>query len=271
MIGPDALQRCCPLDNGRLALDGASKKETVPGSLGPLGRIPAELISDILLDLDLRSLTNFRGVSRAARYLTDSLPHYQAIFTHAPAMLRAYLSTQLGAFVSTRQLHRALCTASCAGCNDFGPFLYLLSCRRVCFICLVHSAHFLPITLSEAQAIYTLDSATSSTLPILLSLPGTYSNRQTTWRSRVPFVEKETAKQAGIKLHGSTEGMTAARRRNMEEDRLSGSGPHGHVQWRLEDRSFSSFDNKESNPFRFMGVLRIPWLDLGAGDRVSEG
>ncbi|KAM3551760.1 hypothetical protein MY1884_007562 [Beauveria asiatica] len=49
------------------------------GGAGALGRLPTELVQEILFQLDLQTLTDFRLVNRRAWELTTYLPRYRAI------------------------------------------------------------------------------------------------------------------------------------------------------------------------------------------------
>lgn len=63
VIEHDKLARHCPFDNGRHALE--LDYATAP-DLGSLSRLPAELMEQVVLELDLASLLVWRRVSKRA-------------------------------------------------------------------------------------------------------------------------------------------------------------------------------------------------------------
>ncbi|KAH6691081.1 hypothetical protein EV126DRAFT_482972 [Verticillium dahliae] len=65
------LETRCPLDNGRHA--DALMSTHYPA--GQLDQLPAELLIQILLQIDIPSLTHFRLVNRRAMGLVDPIPH----------------------------------------------------------------------------------------------------------------------------------------------------------------------------------------------------
>ncbi|KAI0484955.1 hypothetical protein GGR56DRAFT_616277 [Xylariaceae sp. FL0804] len=103
--------------------------------IGALDDLPPELVAMILSELDLRTLTDFRCVNRRAAELVNSLVEYKAITTHAQNALRDILSIEAGRGITCRTLYDKLCTPNCEQCGDFGSYLYLLTCKRLCFFC----------------------------------------------------------------------------------------------------------------------------------------
>jgi hypothetical protein len=135
MLDPEMLEDTCPLDNGRHGEGGVLLAAL---SIGTLNILPLEILQNILVDeLDLASLTNLRSVSRGFRSTLDSLPQYNAIISHAPSSIRALLSLEIASFFPCKALYRVLCEEKCAFCGDFGANLYLLTCNRVCYQCLI--------------------------------------------------------------------------------------------------------------------------------------
>jgi hypothetical protein len=85
------LETHCPLDNGR-------HKIRIQKPCGRLDILPPELISSILISLDVPSLTRFRRVNDRAMCLVDSLWQYNAIVHHCPNIIRGILSINATAF-----------------------------------------------------------------------------------------------------------------------------------------------------------------------------
>ncbi|KAI0881296.1 uncharacterized protein GGS22DRAFT_73341 [Annulohypoxylon maeteangense] len=117
----------CPLDNGRHLIHPRK-------SLGQLDMLPPELIAEILLSLDLPTLTTFRRVNCRAMCLVDSLPQYRLIFEQCPNVLRAIICVEAASF-DCRTLFETLSTRKCGTCPRFGVYLYLITCKRVCHLC----------------------------------------------------------------------------------------------------------------------------------------
>ena len=293
MLEPMDLQRRCPLDNG-LHDDLQVTPQKSSFSLGSLDTLPIELLCAILLDLDLQSLTRLRSVNCRARFTVDTLPQYNNIITHAPSSIRAALSINMSPWISCRQLHKELCSQECAGCGSFGAFLYLLSCQRICYICLLEETRFLPLTPANARIEFGLNHHELSKLPIALSLPGRYSEWTKIRRARIALVDRESARQAGIAIHhssaqmkeyvGSSPFFPSLTSNNCMRARYTlqlKAGRAAKYEARLLRRDFGSrkpscppytnlFDGKGANPYRFMCVVGFPWLDRCSG-KVERG
>ncbi|RAK80827.1 uncharacterized protein BO72DRAFT_444843 [Aspergillus fijiensis CBS 313.89] len=113
--------------------------------LGSLEKLPLGILHLTLLALDIRSMTEFRRVNKRARLVTGSIPQYRQILAHTPAALRGSLNLETARNFSCQALYETLSTAECDGCGDFGGYLYLLTCRRVCFLCLTEKTDYLPL------------------------------------------------------------------------------------------------------------------------------
>ena len=85
---------------------------------------------------------------------------------------------------SVLDTYQALTSQSCVYRGDFGPFIYLLSYSRVCFICLCKRKEVLPLLPSHAKKDYGLGSKALSSLPRFRNLPGVYSLTKTQHRCR---------------------------------------------------------------------------------------
>lgn len=162
------LVRRCPLDNDHAC-------NTPQQDLGALDALPLELLQVLLAQLDLRTLTDFRRVNQRALQVVDSIPGYKAITTHAPNALRGILSIGTGRWITCETLHDKLCTAECETCGDFGCYIYALTCKRVCFLCLSEHEAYLPVPLGLARRKFGINRQVLDTLPHFRSLPGTYS------------------------------------------------------------------------------------------------
>ena len=272
----ETLARTCPLDcTHESQFPAAHPNDSRSSFIGALGILPLELLNAVLLDLDLQSLTVLRRVSQRSRLAVDVLPQYQSIRLHGPELLRASLSLRLSDSTTLSQLYGALTTASCFLCGEFGAFIYMLSCSRVCLLCVEQRPELLPLSLSHAKHKYGLNRKAVSSLPTLRSLPGVYSQSFTKHRNRKALVDPTAAEEAGLALHGSREQMAKVaeelkasleadwQRKRQEYDGKVRSG----LRVRRPPRHPNPpvVDGKGGNPLRYMGILQAPWLDRRRG------
>lgn len=201
----------CPLDNGRY-IDASSPPRC---SAGQLDQLPAELVIQVLLYIDLLSLTRFRRVNRRAMELVDSVPQYDAIIKHCPNIIRAILSIQADAF-DCHVLYTTLSTTRCSTCERFGDYLYLIDCRRVCYFCFTQRLEYFPLTIGLASRFFAPDRAQqrgaitsrqrlrAANPPSVLSLPGRYcaawaSERGNLMRKRLQLFDRQAVTQDPVR------------------------------------------------------------------------
>ncbi|KAJ6097668.1 hypothetical protein N7499_002042 [Penicillium canescens] len=195
--------------------------------LGALDKLPLEIIHLALIQLDMRSLADFRHVNKSARLVTDSIPQYKRILVHAPASIQGCLNIETARFFSCQDLYEKLSTAECDSCGDFGGYLYLVTCRRVCLLCFTQEADYLPLSRNDAIRKFGLGSKDLACLPRMKSLPGHYSPRGIKRRQRETLFDFSAARQAGIAVHGSLSSMEnyaskmASRRLQAYDSRLT--------------------------------------------------
>lgn len=175
----------CPLDNGRHTHPYTNPRY----SAGQLDRLRGELLLPILLSIDILSLTRLRSVNRYVMELVDSIPEYAAMIKYCPDVIRAIISIQADAF-DCRTLYTTLGTSRCSTCKRFGDYLYLITCRRVCYYCFTKRPEYSPLTLVDALDSFSSDRtqqqhrvATSvhqrlreANPPSVLSLPGQFGH-----------------------------------------------------------------------------------------------
>lgn len=183
-------------------LHGNSRHKLGAASLGVLGGLPPEILQEILVKLDLNSLVDFwLSDQRAAEFL-DSLPQYDAITTHAGNALRGALSIETGGLISCKLLHKMLCTPHCDNCGDFGTYLYLLTCKQVCFLFLSNEKQYPPLRITYACWEFGLEKDTVKTLPRMRVIPGIYSPNEKKAKSII-LVDYRSAVDAGTSRCGS--------------------------------------------------------------------
>lgn len=240
---PDA-----PLDNGQLA------EASIPArySAGQLDQLPAKLVLLVLLQLDIPSLICLRRVNRRAMQLVGSVPQYAALVRHCPNIIRAILSIQADAF-NCDTLYKILSTTRCSTCNRFGDHLYLIDCRRVCYIGFTRRLEYFPLTIGQASSLFTPNKAQkrssvtarqllyAADLPSVLSLPGSYC---TAWRS---------------------DGGNLVRKRLQLFDRRAVAAHSSQASlWPLQ------LDKTTRESRRFMAIITAPYL-LDAGRQADWG
>ncbi|KAK4221769.1 hypothetical protein QBC38DRAFT_491454 [Podospora fimiseda] len=135
--------RRIPLDNGKHSWLSSE----LIADLGLLGTLPNEIVSQILEQIDLPSLTSFRQVNRIAMKILDSLPAYSFIATRFPAILRATILTKAQSwtlqdlYVQLRHLRgprdKPACTTTIKGksCKHPAVYLWLLTGKCFCNCC----------------------------------------------------------------------------------------------------------------------------------------
>jgi hypothetical protein len=154
---PDtALARHCPLDDGRFA-NKADGSPTL--SLGALARLPIELQHQALLQLDVKSLLDFRRVNKRAMDTVSGMvewkkvlmayisilnllpPRYadhRQVTTHAANALRMAIGFNTHFTFTLTQLLDALYPHKCALCNTETRSFNIIRLQRLCSR---HSGH----------------------------------------------------------------------------------------------------------------------------------
>ncbi|KAL4905246.1 hypothetical protein BDW74DRAFT_178251 [Aspergillus multicolor] len=268
----DDNETLCALDNGR-------HHPAPDATLGALDTLPLELLNMLLTLLDIRSLTDFRRVNQRAMQVVNSIPQYRTITEHAPTSLRAMLSIGTGRWISSQDLYNKLYTAECDICGDFGGYLYLLTCRRVCF-CFTQDPAYLPLWRADAARKFGLSREYLAGIPAMKTIPGFYSPRELKVQTRITLLDHDSALRAGVAVHGSvgamgryvsevsSEEIERYRERALQHSAGAGSASPDPTprQPRVEDE----FDGYESNPKRFVAVVRAPVLKAQAGSRMPE-
>ncbi|KAG8668322.1 hypothetical protein FPOAC1_007701 [Fusarium poae] len=175
--------------------------------LGLLDTMPVELLSLVLNYLDFQSLSRLSRVSFRGKIVVESLLSYKQVMQHAPKVLTALTKTNLISLYSASLVLQTLRTSRCVSCFDFGAFLYLPTCERVCLECLYQNRGLWMITIATAKKCFGLSQRQIQTIPIMRNIPGTYSVRtlEKTHRRVNQLVSVRHAKQLGLDVHGSLE------------------------------------------------------------------
>ncbi len=182
--------------------------------LGPLGRLPLELLHDVLLRLDIFSLSRFRQANLSARRAVHSLNQYHLVVAHGLNLLRALLRTRLTTGISLHDVFRALCTKACTLCGEFGGFISLLTWIRCCFVCLRRAPETQVQTLAGAVSRSRLTEAERGLLKSksFKTLPGIYTLRQSPSGYRVTVVSLHHVRLVSARQRQDNAPATLARK-----------------------------------------------------------
>ncbi|OBT80682.1 hypothetical protein VF21_00348 [Pseudogymnoascus sp. 05NY08] len=101
--------------------------------------LPKEIMTMVLLNLDVLTFFRFRQVNRYARMLSTTAPEYKLIATYGLEGMRALLRSDCARRFTMMHVYHLLVTDRCALCGHFGGFLFLLTATRCCFKCLENS------------------------------------------------------------------------------------------------------------------------------------
>lgn len=248
-------------------------RKPAKASLGALDLLPVEILQMSILELDLLSLAQFRQTNRRARQITDLIPQYEIITTHAPDALPSIIAVKMGHLITCQALYDKLCTAECETCGNLASYLYILRFTRVCFPCFTERPEYHPVKSSYAMHAYGLNREKFNTLPRLKSIPGKYALKPHT--SPRELVDKGVALNAGLELHGTSEGIKRYADEQFARKRCEYKGL---FEWaKAEGRNpimrrpyvpRKPADTKEMNPERFMAVINMPWYNTATRESV---
>ena len=172
--------------------------------------------------------------------LVEFIPQYKAIRKYAYNALHGIICIETGRWITCEMLYEKLCTAECEQCGDFGGYLYILTCNRVCFLCLSEDKRYLPLRYLHATRKFGLNRSILRSLPTMKSMPGIYSPGEKKVRKQLTLVDPDCACRVGIALHGSVSTMEKY----------------------VSSKAFREpFDGESGNPLRFMAIVPTPWLN----------
>ncbi|XXG96419.1 hypothetical protein Hte_002701 [Hypoxylon texense] len=241
------LESRCPLDNGR-------HRGQPRHSVGQLDMLPPEIVTEILLALDLPTLTTFRRVNCRAMSLVDSLRQYDMVFKHCPDVLRAIISINAKHF-DCKTLYQALSTSKCEYCDRIGGYLYLITCKRVCYFCftsLDQDHNHFPMLTADAIKHMGLPKKKLEHLPHVRSLPGRYTAFRHKSKSRITLFDRQAVLKEALKTSTRS---TAGGLQQLSE---------------FSDRRVHPPDRKTREPRRYMSIISAPFFG-SSGQSVDWG
>ncbi|KAL9617108.1 MAG: hypothetical protein Q9160_008098 [Pyrenula sp. 1 TL-2023] len=148
--------------------------------LGSLDRLPLELLCQICLEIDVRSIFELRQVNRRSRQVVDSLKEYQNRLLEHLNDFTALLRSPLGSNISLLAFDNLIRTEQCRLCGKYGGYVSLPSWIQCCLECVWQTPEIPKDALStvQKQLLTSIDEA-ARCRSILRTLPGdptTYEN-----------------------------------------------------------------------------------------------
>ncbi|KAL3442960.1 hypothetical protein BJX65DRAFT_298597 [Aspergillus insuetus] len=216
-------------------------------------KLPLELLSMIFTELDPHSLMNVRRVNKLAYLSVQSVPQLRMIVKYAPTVLR--------------NLHDKLYTTACETCGDYGGYLYLITCRRVCYLCFTQEQSYLPLLQVDVMRKFALRPEHVASLPKIKSIPGYYSDARYKMSKRFTLFDHDAARETGLALYGSEAAMRQSAaailsdKMDHYESRISQQTAGTRNRTPRKPRISDEPDNGFRNPKRFMAIVRAPSLD----------
>ncbi|VUC37094.1 unnamed protein product [Clonostachys rosea] len=219
-------------------------------NLGTLSRLTPECLQLVFNQLDIDAIINFQSTSHGSFAFVNSLPTYGVIAKHARNTVRGARIIGTSGRITCIELYGKLCQSTCDQCDEFGGYIYLVTYKRLCLLCLSTHLSYLPLARQWACRYFGLDNSTVNSLPRLLTLRGKYSPEERKLQNKQILVDYDAAHKAGITRHGSVEEMEAYVASARER-----AGRHRGPP-----------DGKAGNPLRFAAVVRLPWYDASSGE-----
>jgi hypothetical protein len=178
-----------------------SNRPPVCATLGDLDTLPIELLDEVLQYSDLRTVSMLRLLNRRARVVVDTSVPYRHILLRAPGVVTALGRTGVASHFSVSEVFYALSTPTC-------QVWHIPECIPCCFSCLREAPELMPMGEGDARAAFGLTKRGLAKVPIMVTLPGTYTPSKIPYRKRRHLLSREKARQAAIVAHGGEEGLT---------------------------------------------------------------
>lgn len=243
------LQEYCSLGLNRAtgATRIAHQRPHAQAGLGHLESLPCEVLTEILLHLNIRGLSVFKQVNHIAARFVDSLPRYSAIRRQCPDILRAAIGIRADSF-SCNTLYETLTTHGCATCSRSGNYIYLINCIRVCYFCFTSHSDYYPVSSIKAAKMTNLSIATvKKQLPFISSIPGRYGAGGRNYFSRKFLFDRHAVMKAG-----------------------AANGRKFNTETAAED-FFSLTRPGRQDPTRYMAVIIAPYMNSAPHQPVDWG
>ncbi|KAL2682853.1 hypothetical protein Neosp_007310 [[Neocosmospora] mangrovei] len=179
-------------------------------SLGLLEVLPTEILLEVLQLLDFQSLSRFLRTSLRGKEVVEAFRLYHEVMRHCPKALAALGETRLLRHHSSALVRQVLSEQKCASCFEFGGFLFLPTCERICHDCLDKNYAFHLTHVSFAKKWFNLSNKELRRIPIMQSIPGRYQLRPEAKRKHRrshQLVSVKQLMQLAIDVYGSPENV----------------------------------------------------------------
>ncbi|KAF8799810.1 hypothetical protein BYT27DRAFT_6848168 [Phlegmacium glaucopus] len=181
--------------------------------------------------------------------VVDGYIPYNLIVTHAPHALDALTLTEVASHFTAVQVFDALCSDSCAICGRFGRFLWIPDCIRCCMPCVQESDQLMPMTERDAKAAFGLSQKALSKIPIVHTLPGTYTPFEIPYKQRRRLLSRGRAREIAVEVHGGEEGLISYINSNTSLAKV------------LNDQRVARRNASEGEISRFLVTTRLPYFN----------
>jgi hypothetical protein len=195
---------------GAVSIDKSTKplfttiQRECQSSLGELDQLPLEILRELCIYLDLRSLCCLSYVSVRGNAVVESLQMYRTILKHAGYIFEILKQGKTLQYYPLVTLYNLLHSDKCSFCNAYGTFLRLISPQRGCLICITDNQANWMTSLPLAKDCFGLTTQQLNRLPIMWSIPGKYHLSRRTSRLRsIRLTSVQYAKELALKVHGS--------------------------------------------------------------------
>jgi hypothetical protein len=164
-------------------------------------------------------------------------------------------------------------SSKCEQCGDFGGYIYAITCRRVCFICLSEGRSFLPVRDEYATDLLKLRPRSLNNIPQIRMIAGVYSSSEMRFFvERIRLFDLECCLEASGISCGSTKDVQQA---VDELDRTSHQMIRPRIRREGRARHYTDFLTRVTkpdvaNPIRLMAIVRAPALG-STPDNVEWG
>ncbi|EEA25532.1 hypothetical protein TMatcc_006238 [Talaromyces marneffei ATCC 18224] len=174
-----------------------------------LDRLPLELLHLICASLDFQSLSRLSRTSLQIKTIVELLPAYRDLMKYAPRTLSALGKTKLISLHSSGELHAALRSADCVSCAEFGTYLFLPTCERVCYGCLRRNQSFWMIAEATAKECFKIPQRQLKTISFTQYVPRHYQNaRHGVFGQEQRLYAVKSVKRLAILIHGTNRKVT---------------------------------------------------------------
>ena len=153
------------------ALEGLDHSRERP-SLGALDQ-PVEIIQNIISQLSLPDLRNFKAVNSCARLMVVSSYQYRNVITYGSEVISTLYKTELHSIFPLIRIHEVLTHGRCVACDRFGGYVFLPGLQRCCERCARYDPELIPIRTGAATTKHkTLVRESRGKIPMMLWVAG---------------------------------------------------------------------------------------------------